>query len=166
VDEFDAAIARGAAGAGLAGPPEAIAGGPSEFNAALVGGAVEQEQGDGGPASGNGELSDVDTLDEEELEEGDGNGSAPAEVAERSGLEAPARRRRAARPEPRAEHQSLAARAVAFLRASWAELQRMQWPDRRQTSQATAVVLGFVVVAGIYLGVADWVAQKIVNFIL
>jgi preprotein translocase SecE subunit len=57
-------------------------------------------------------------------------------------------------------------RAIAFLRASWAELQRVQWPDRRQVSQATAVVLGFVAVAGAYLGAADWVAQKIVNFIL
>ena len=36
-------------------------------------------------------------------------------------------------------------RAIGFLRASWAELQRVQWPDRRQVFQATAVVLGFVV---------------------
>jgi preprotein translocase SecE subunit len=57
-------------------------------------------------------------------------------------------------------------RAVAFLRASWAELQRVQWPDRPQVTQATAVVLGFLVVAGVYLGVADWAAQEIVNFIL
>jgi preprotein translocase SecE subunit len=57
-------------------------------------------------------------------------------------------------------------RAIAFLRASWAELQRVQWPDRRQVTQATTVVLGFVAVAGVYLGVADWAAQKIVNFIL
>jgi preprotein translocase SecE subunit len=57
-------------------------------------------------------------------------------------------------------------RAIAFLRASWAELQRMQWPDRRQVTQATTVVLGFVAVAGVYLGAADWAAQKIVNFIL
>jgi preprotein translocase subunit SecE len=62
--------------------------------------------------------------------------------------------------------QSVGRRAGAFLRASWAELQRVQWPDRRQVSQATAVVLGFVVIAGAYLGAADWVAQKIINFIL
>ena len=42
----------------------------------------------------------------------------------------------------------------------------MQWPDRRQVAQATAVVLGFVVVAGAYLGLADWVAKQIVDFIL
>ncbi|MSW95940.1 MAG: preprotein translocase subunit SecE [Actinobacteria bacterium] len=57
-------------------------------------------------------------------------------------------------------------RFVAFLRASWAELQRVQWPDRRQVGQATAVVLGFVVVAGLYLGLADFVAQKVVDIII
>ena|SRR4051794_37537307 len=57
-------------------------------------------------------------------------------------------------------------RFVQFLRASWAELQRVQWPDRRQVAQATGVVIGFVIVAGAYLGVADWVAQKVVNIIL
>jgi preprotein translocase subunit SecE len=57
-------------------------------------------------------------------------------------------------------------RAIAFLRASWAELQRVQWPDRRQVTQATAVVLGFVAIAGAYLGLADFVAKEIVEFIL
>ena len=57
-------------------------------------------------------------------------------------------------------------RVAAFLRASWAELQRVQWPDRRQVTQATAVVLGFVAVAGAYLGLADFVAKEIVEFIL
>jgi preprotein translocase subunit SecE len=57
-------------------------------------------------------------------------------------------------------------RFLQFLRASWAELQRVQWPDRRQVAQATSVVIGFVIVAGAYLGVADWVAQKIVNVII
>ena len=57
-------------------------------------------------------------------------------------------------------------RFIQFLKASWAELQRVQWPDRRQVGQATGVVIGFVIVAGAYLGVADWVAQKVVNFII
>jgi preprotein translocase SecE subunit len=57
-------------------------------------------------------------------------------------------------------------RFINFLRACWAELQRVQWPDRRQVGQATAVVLGFVVVAGAYLGLADVVAQKIVDLII
>jgi len=57
-------------------------------------------------------------------------------------------------------------RFINFLRASWAELQRVQWPDRRQVAQATGVVLGFVIIAGLYLGLADWVAQRIVNFVI
>jgi preprotein translocase SecE subunit len=57
-------------------------------------------------------------------------------------------------------------RVTAFLRASWAELQRVQWPNRRQVGQATAVVLGFVVIAGGYLGLADLISQKIVDAIL
>jgi preprotein translocase subunit SecE len=57
-------------------------------------------------------------------------------------------------------------RLVNFVRACWAELQRVQWPDRRQVGQATAVVLGFVVIAGAFLGAADVVAQKLVDLIL
>lgn len=57
-------------------------------------------------------------------------------------------------------------RFLQFLKASWAELQRVQWPDRRQVGQATGVVIGFVIVAGAYLGIADWAAQKVVNFII
>ena len=57
-------------------------------------------------------------------------------------------------------------RLVHFLQGSWRELQRVQWPDRRQVMQATGVVIGFVIVAGLFLGGADWVAQKLVTFIL
>jgi preprotein translocase subunit SecE len=58
------------------------------------------------------------------------------------------------------------ARLVGFLRGSVRELQRVQWPDRRQVMQATGVVLGFVIVAGVFLGVADLVASKLVNLVL
>jgi len=57
-------------------------------------------------------------------------------------------------------------RVVNFARACVAELQRVQWPDRRQTGQATAVVLGFVVMAGAFLGLADVIAQRIIDFII
>jgi preprotein translocase subunit SecE len=42
----------------------------------------------------------------------------------------------------------------------------VQWPDRRQVGQATAVVLGFVVVAGAFLGVIDALTQRLVDLIL
>jgi preprotein translocase subunit SecE len=57
-------------------------------------------------------------------------------------------------------------RLVGFLQGSWRELQRVQWPDRRQVMQATGVVIGFVIVAGVFLGVADVVATRVVNLIL
>ena len=67
---------------------------------------------------------------------------------------------------PPARRSAKATARSRFLRASWAELQRVQWPDRRHVTQATAVVLGFVAIAGAYLGLADYVAKEIVEFIL
>jgi preprotein translocase subunit SecE len=57
-------------------------------------------------------------------------------------------------------------RLVNFIQGSWRELQRVQWPDRRQVMQATGVVIGFVIVAGVFLGVADFLAGKLMNFVL
>jgi preprotein translocase subunit SecE len=57
-------------------------------------------------------------------------------------------------------------RLVHFLQGSWRELQRVQWPDRRQVIQATSVVIGFVIVAGAFLGIADLLATKLMKFIL
>jgi preprotein translocase SecE subunit len=61
---------------------------------------------------------------------------------------------------------SLVPRLVGFLQGSWRELQRVQWPDRRQVAQATGVVIGFVIVAGVFLGLSDLVAQKLITFII
>ena len=57
-------------------------------------------------------------------------------------------------------------RAADFLRACVAELRRVQWPDRRQVGQGTAVVIGFVVVAGAYLGLLDAIWNPIIQSIL
>lgn len=89
---------------------------------------------------------------EEAFEEG-GEGGA---IATRSRRRAPAR----------AAEQREGNRLMTFLRGSWRELQRVQWPDRRQVGQATAVVIGFVIVAGAFLGLADYVAGKIVDVII
>jgi preprotein translocase subunit SecE len=103
------------------------------------------------------ERSAVAELEEEEDEVDDA-------TLEREAVGAtPAARREAA---PGVPTRKGGGRFVSFLRASWAELQRVQWPDRRQVAQATGVVIGFVIVAGLYLGVADWVAKQIVNAII
>jgi len=58
------------------------------------------------------------------------------------------------------------ARAIDFLKASYSELRRVQWPDRRQVGQGTAVTLGFVVVAGAYLGLLDAIWNPLIQRIL
>ncbi len=123
-----------------------------EFDAALVRGAG------GVPAS-------PDSLPEE-IETDPEVSPPPAEEALANGAStAPARARPSTTRAP-AERQRLPSRALAFLRASWAELQRVQWPNRSQVTQATAVVLGFVAVAGVYFGLADYVAKEVVEAIL
>jgi preprotein translocase subunit SecE len=57
-------------------------------------------------------------------------------------------------------------RVLTFLRASADELRRVQWPDRKHVFQATAVVLGFVLVAGGWLGLMDAIWQPLINAIL
>jgi preprotein translocase subunit SecE len=65
----------------------------------------------------------------------------------------------------RAEHRERG-RLIAFLVAVWAELQRVQWPDRRQLTQLTGVVLFFVLVVGAYLGGLDEVFSQLISHIL
>jgi preprotein translocase subunit SecE len=60
----------------------------------------------------------------------------------------------------------LLARLIGFLQGSWRELQRVQWPDRRQVAQATGVVIGFVIVAGVFLGLCDLAFSHLMNYIL
>ena len=68
-----------------------------------------------------------------------------------------------ARPRQRV---NLLTRTINFLEGCWAELRRVQWPDRQQVVQATGVVLGFVALTGVFLGLADLIAGKLVNAIL
>ena len=57
-------------------------------------------------------------------------------------------------------------RVLTFLGHCIDELRRVQWPNRRQVGQATAVVLGFVVIAGGYLGLLDALWQPLIEAIL
>jgi preprotein translocase subunit SecE len=143
VDEFDAALVAGAGGL----PADA----QSDADDAFV--AEEEDRQAGRQRFGEEDDEDEDDLDEE-LE----HAAVAAAPAERRDV-VPA-------GTPGAPTRRGAGRFIGFLQASWAELQRVQWPDRRQVAQATAVVMGFVVVAGLYLGVADWVAKKIVDYII
>jgi preprotein translocase subunit SecE len=107
-----------------------------------------------------------DIYEDEIVDDGYDSEEAEAAVEGADGVAAaktathPSKTRRAA-----AEKQS-GNRLMTFLRNSWEELKRVQWPDRRQVAQATAVVLGFVIIIGAYLGAADYVFQKLVDAII
>jgi len=55
---------------------------------------------------------------------------------------------------------------ITFLGHVVDELRRVQWPDRRHVGQGTAVVLGFVVIAGSYLGLLDAIWKPLIEAIL
>ena len=55
---------------------------------------------------------------------------------------------------------------ITFLGHVVDELRRVQWPDRRQTGQGTAVTLGFVVVAGGFLGLMDALWKPLVDWLI
>ena len=50
-----------------------------------------------------------------------------------------------------------------FFKQVWAELKRVQWPTRDQVLQATGVVAGFCLIAGLYLAFWDYVWNKAVD---
>jgi preprotein translocase subunit SecE len=127
--------------------------------AAIAAGAVdpdevrEELEADVGRRPEEGEVY-ADELGDDEGEVASDGGAASAAVGR------PARRERA-RVERRGGN-----RVTIFLRNSWEELKRVQWPDRRQVAQATAVVVVFVIVIGLFLGGADYVFSKLVDAII
>lgn len=116
-------------------------------------------------------IDEVEPEEEEEYDEVDSE-DLPAETEDGRARRGAAGRRSAGGRELAAtgaavpERRWVGGRFLNFLQGSWRELQRVQWPDRRQVVQATGVVIGFVIVAGAFLGGADWVAGKVVTFIL
>jgi preprotein translocase subunit SecE len=55
---------------------------------------------------------------------------------------------------------------LGFLMSCWAELRKVQWPDRDTLVQATAVTIIFVAVAAAYLGVLDSAFSFLIRKIL
>jgi preprotein translocase SecE subunit len=53
-----------------------------------------------------------------------------------------------------------------FIRESWGELQKVEWPGQQQLIQGTAVVLIACVIVGTYLFLADQVFKRFVQHVL
>jgi preprotein translocase SecE subunit len=92
-------------------------------------------------------------IEDRELEPGDGEPAEPYAPRGQRGADAVER----AKDRPR---------LIQFLIACWAELQRVQWPSRQALTTLTGVVLGFVLVAGGYLGLLDAIFSRIIQAIL
>ena len=100
---------------------------------------------------------------------------AERRAAEKQRKEADKRRRE---DERRKEREQLARRqkqaqaerqrggVIGFLASCWAELKRVQWPDRETLVQATAVTIIFVAIAAAYLGALDAAFNFLIKRIL
>jgi preprotein translocase subunit SecE len=120
--------------------------------------AGEHLDEDAPPASEQEALQEIEDWEvEDELADGDaatsGAGEAGYAVRGRRGREAP----EALKHRPR---------VIQFLIAVWAELQRVQWPNRQALVTLTGVVLGFVLIAGGYLGLLDAIFSELIQAIL
>jgi preprotein translocase subunit SecE len=99
------------------------------------------------------EIEDWEVDDPEDAIAAGGAGEAGYEVRGRRGREA-------------GETHKERPRVVQFLVAVWAELQRVQWPNRQALVTLTGVVLGFVLIAGGYLGLLDAIFSELIKAIL
>jgi preprotein translocase SecE subunit len=96
-----------------------------------------------------------------------------AEAKERRGAEKRRRddqKRREKEALARKQKQAAAERqrggVIGFLASCWAELKKVQWPDRDTLVQATAVTIIFVAVAAAYLGALDALFNFLIKRIL
>lgn len=79
-------------------------------------------------------------------------------------------RDQAARQRAKAERQAAEERqrgpVTGFIASCWAELKRVQWPDRETLIQASAVTVIFVAICAAYLGALDAAFNWLVKLIL
>ena len=154
----DASVEDAGLGEGSTPAPDPLKHSSAEVDEALLAeaGATPPDADDGDLAAG---VYD-DELEDDDFERAPDE--APEDVQVRDD-------RRPRHPEVAHEHapaRRQRGRVLTFLRHCADELRRVQWPNRRQVGQATAVVLGFVVLAGSYLGLLDALWKPIVDAIL
>ena len=70
------------------------------------------------------------------------------------------------RKEPAEREERRRGAVLSFLISCWAELKRVQWPDRETLIQASAVTLLFIAVAAAYLGALDAFFNWLVKLVL
>ena len=53
-----------------------------------------------------------------------------------------------------------------FMEESWAELQKVTWPDRSQLVNSTWVILIFVLIVSAIIFVMDWSVRGIIDIVI
>jgi preprotein translocase SecE subunit len=120
----------------------------------------------GGTAVAEPELEPVSEAAVEEVPE-----EAPDKISRRARRAAERERKAAAKeserrraPKEEAPERQRGA-VLGFIASCWAELKRVQWPDRETLIQASAVTVIFIAIMAAYLGVLDaifnWLVQRI-----
>lgn len=158
--------------------------------------AEERKRSDGGPESAaqaqhdtqvpiSGDVAEVEAMEmgiaagasESQLETPDAPKPRSARRAEAKQAKEAERRqrdeqkRREAQQLEKKQKQAKAERSqrggvIGFLLSCWAELKKVQWPDRDTLIQATAVTILFVAVAAAYLGALDAAFNFLIKQIL
>jgi preprotein translocase SecE subunit len=54
----------------------------------------------------------------------------------------------------------------AFIEESWAELQRVTWPDFEQLKNATWVIIAFSFVVAVIIWIMDFASRTVIDLIL
>ena len=139
------------AGLGNTTPPEPTKHAmPNVEEAQMAEAGAVYEDGEAGAAIYDDEFEDGGTASDDEVQ-GDLLPAARPGAAERAAHRPPRKRRSG---------------VIGFLGHCVDELKRVQWPDRRQVGQGTAVTLGFTVLAGGYLGLLDAIWKPLIEAIL
>ena len=95
-----------------------------------------------------------------------GAGAPPAPPARPVGGsgDEPERRRQAVRAEPGVRGEPK--RRFRFIRESWGELQKVDWPGRNQVTQGTIVVIIACAIVGAYLWALDLGIKQVVENVI
>ena len=134
----------------------------------VSGDVAEVEAVEAGIAAGAQE-SDLETPDTPRTSRAEKRAEAKrAKEAERRKREEQKRREREqiAKKQKQAQADRQRGGVLGFFASCWAELKKVQWPDRDTLVQATAVTIIFVTVAAAYLGALDALFNEIIKLIL
>lgn len=53
-------------------------------------------------------------------------------------------------------------RIIAYVKDSWIEVKKVVWPSRKEATQMTLIVFGFVVIMALFL----WLADKLIEWFI